>query len=140
MEDPLSVTDLETIMASGLSLLRPLLEPHGFTWRLDEVGTGSGGRFIRGAFVRGDRRLELSLRHSLGLVSYQVGVHTLSHEDYHAATAPGTTRLYPAFSSDPLDGFRHLAADLVAFGDAFTQGNGELFAQANRFPKVSRLP
>jgi hypothetical protein len=56
------------ILREGAAILAPVLEPHGFRFVLETEGRGSGGHFAAGAFVRGDRRLELHYRHALGLV------------------------------------------------------------------------
>lgn len=89
-----------------------------------EVGRGSGGEFAYGEYARGDRRLELHFRYSLGLVTYHTGSNTLSHEAYMKALGAGSTEAqYPRYSDDLLDGFRHLAA-----GDDFLSGDAAVLA------------
>jgi hypothetical protein len=110
-------------------MLNQVLAPHGFRFVENVSGVGSGGEFATGEFRRGNRRLELHFRGSLGLVSYHVGSDDLAHRDYVRAVRETQgikdEAEYPGFSDDPLDGFRHLCADLVRFGAAFTAHSGE---------------
>src|SRR3954468_6571128 len=105
-------------------------------------GEGSGGPFVRGGFERGERRLELSLRHSLGGVVYHLGEAEMTHEQYMRRLL-GTRQgnLYPGFSSHPLDGFRHLRHDLDRFAWDFVQGAGDEFRRlAEQADEPPRLP
>jgi hypothetical protein len=119
---------LQALFREGLALLDSTLLPHGFTHLASEAGEGSGGPFVRGGFERGERRLELSLRHSLGGVVYHLGEAEMTHEQYMRRLL-GTRQgnLYPGFSSHPLDGFRHLRHDLDRFAWDFVQGAGDEF-------------
>jgi hypothetical protein len=56
------------ILLRGKEELDPLLTPQGFYFEFRSEGPSSGGPFAWGEFVRGDRRLELHFRDSLGLV------------------------------------------------------------------------
>ncbi len=94
-----------------------------------ESGDGSGGRFARTDYVRGDRRLELHFRYSLGLVTYYLGAVAISHEAYmRTVLGPRGNNQYPGFSEDPLDGFRHLRHDLQRYCDDFLSGSEEAAA------------
>ena len=106
----------------GAEILEPILKPCGFTFASGDVGKGSGGAYAQGAFVRSNRRLEFSVRHSLGLVEYHVGQQRITHDDYMRIVSKGENS-YPGFSDDPLDGFRHLASDLKNFCGAFLNGS-----------------
>ena len=119
----------ETLM-KGASLLEPVLGPHGFSFVFREEGRGSGGVFAVGDFVRGDRRLEIHLRHSVGLVSYHLGAAQVSHGGYMEELGVRPRAAYPGFSDDPLDGFRHLADDLERFAEDFLAGDGALVLRA----------
>jgi hypothetical protein len=112
----------------GAALLAPTLLPHGFLYVPGEMDRGSGGLFARGAFARGDRRLEFSARYALGEVRYHATGVTLSHADYMRVAASAGTHAYPGFSADPLDGFRHLASDIAQFGTVFLTGSDFEFA------------
>jgi hypothetical protein len=115
----------EEILRAGAEILRPIMEPSGFAFVEGQSGGSSGGRFARGDFVRGDRRLELHLRHSLGLVTYHVGPYSATHDAYMREVLGGRGgNHYPGFPSDPLDGFRHLAHDLATFAGDFLTGDG----------------
>jgi hypothetical protein len=115
-------------LAVGCSVLEPVLTPHGFEWVSGASGHSSGGDFASGSFVRGDRRLELHFRHSLGLVTYSVGQRTLDHAAYMRAVLGGSgANQYPGFSSEPIDAFHHLAHDLSTFCQAFLGGSDEEF-------------
>jgi len=116
------------VLAAGRAVLEPVLAPEGFEWVPGGAGHSSGGQFASGSFVRGTRRLELHFRFSLGLVTYHVGGTSLDHESYMRVVLGGKGgNQYPGFSSDPMDGFRHLAHDLREFGQAFLSGSGEEF-------------
>ena len=69
-------------MEAGVDFLSGLMQSHGFAYAGTAIGKGSGGAFASGEYRRGDRRLELHFRHSLGLVKYHAGDVELSHEDY----------------------------------------------------------
>ncbi len=92
-------------------------------------------------YVRGDRRLELHFRHSLGLVAYHVGEEALTHEDYmRAVLGPRRENKYPGFSSDPLDAFRDLAHDLEHHALGFLSGPDEDFTRCVERLKESPRP
>jgi len=114
----------------GRQLLAPTLESHGFAWVPGSAGKGSGGHFASGAYVRGDRRLELHVRFSLGSVTYHLGSVSISHDDFMRYTGRGHDAKYPGFSSDPLDAFRDLASDLASFGGDFLSGDGSQLVAA----------
>lgn len=112
------------ILQAGCEILDAVLVPHGFARMPIEAGKGSGGHFAMTEYVRGERRLEVHYRFSLGLVAYHVGDSHVSHQSYmRQVLGPGGGNQYPGFSQDPLDGFRHLAHDLGHFGSDFLQGS-----------------
>ena len=118
MEHP--VTDPFETLKAGVLILKELLSEHRFSDSLIASGRGSGGTFASAEFLRGNRRLELHFRYSLGLVTYHVGSLTLSHEDYMwSVLGKRWASHYPEFSKDPLDGFRELRWDLEEYGAAF---------------------
>lgn len=142
--------DALEIRERGAELLAPALLTHGFAYVPGEADRGSGGLFARGAFVRGDRRLDFSVRNALGEVLYSAAGVTLSHADYMRVAAGAGQHAYPGFSAEPLDGVRHLASDLERFGTAFLTGSDAEFAavaaEATRrrppsgFAAISRAP
>jgi hypothetical protein len=119
MEPAFALTD-------GRRILDPILNAHGFVFEPGEIAKGSGGPFATGAYVKGNRRLELHFRWSLGLVTYHFRNHRLSHADYMWSVlgAQGGNR-YPGFSDDPLQAFRDLAADLGGHARDFVSGTDE---------------
>lgn len=118
------------ILRKGRQLLDPIMEKHGFHWEPGKAVKGSGGYADSGQYVKGNRKLELHFRYSLGLVTYHIGNKSLSHESYMQYSVGKGKAQYPGFSSDPLDGFRHLAHDLQKYGDDFLSGSGEKFQKA----------
>lgn len=119
------------ILRAGIRELDAVMVPHDFAFELGQEGRSSGGKFANGAYCRGNRRLELHFRWSLGLVTYHVGDVFLGHEDYVRALL-GLSKVqgrnsYPGFSTDPLDGFRHLREDLERFGEVFLKGGDAEF-------------
>jgi len=133
-------------LAAGVEVLGGLMLSHGFVYAPLGAGTSSGGYFASGEFRRGEHSLELHYRYSLGLVTYHVGKLALTHEDYvWAIVGRRWTGAYPGFSSEPLDAFRHLLADLQRYGHDFLAGSESDFAarikQAEALKKAaSRLP
>jgi hypothetical protein len=131
--------DVFELRRQGVEILAPLLTPHGFRYEPGPAARGSGGPFARGAFVRDDRRLELSIRFALGEVLYRAAGRVLAHEDYMRIVVGRGHHAYPGFSDDPLDGFRHLAQDLERFATAFLSGSDDEFsrvvAEAKRTPR-----
>ena len=135
------------VLREGAAELAAILGPEGFAFVETGSGPSSGGHYASGEFRRGNRRLELHVRWSLGLVTYHVGDALVRHEDLTRAVA-ATQQLmesaqYPGFSDQPLDGFRHLAADLERFGRVFTRGTAEEFSEVvawiQRHPKPKGL-
>ncbi len=121
--------DPKETLLKGVAVLEPVLHPHGFTFQLSNIGTGSGGHFASGGFSRENRILELHFRHSLGLVSYHVGNCTLDHETYLRYLGKWQQHKYPGFSDDPLEAFCELAHDIGAFCVDFVSGSGEQFCK-----------
>jgi hypothetical protein len=136
------------ILRDGRQLLDPVLEKHGFEWAPGESGTSSGGDFACGEYVRGDRRLEIHFRHSLGLVTYHVGRDSFEHPAYmRVLLGPNGGNKYPGFSGEPLDAFRDLAHDLNTFCGAFLSGSDEEFRELaervvadSKITGIKRLP
>jgi len=124
----------------GVEILEPILASHRFLYEPGLADTGSGGLFARGAFTRGDRRLEFSARYALGQVIYRVGARSLSHEDYMRVAVGRGKHRYPGFSQDPVDGFRDLAADLASFGGVFLHGDDAAFASIVAEADATRPP
>ena len=122
----------------GVKTLERILVPAGFAFKLERGGLSSGGHSCSGAFVRGDRRLELHFRWSLGLVSYQVGEVKISHSEY--LRAQGVKGAYPGFSENPIDAFVHLHSDLEQAGGIFLHGEDKEFEKLATESKGSPKP
>ncbi|HEY5218976.1 MAG TPA: hypothetical protein VIJ16_04160 [Gemmatimonadaceae bacterium] len=115
----------------GCRILADVLGPHGFRFEFGGDGTGSGGAFAWGKFVRSDRGLELHFRRSLGLVTYHAGHLALGHRPYMEALGRAREARYPGVSDDPLDGFRDLASDLADLaGPDFLEGPADILRRA----------
>jgi hypothetical protein len=140
------VDDKISMLESGAELLASLLIPNGFTFEVLGSGKGSGGTFAFGQFQRGKRRLEFHFRYTLGMVSYHLGSHSMSHEDYmHAVLGKRHASKYPGFSNQPMDAFRDLLSDLKEHGSDFLDGTDDCLLQriekANLLAKARpRLP
>jgi hypothetical protein len=117
------------ILLDGAQILERLLLPKGFEFRFGGEGSGSGGDFAWGEFVREDRRLELHFRHSLGLVRYHVGDQSASHESYMRELGARDRCRYPGFSADPKNAFHELSHDLNLAED-FLTGSAATLRQA----------
>ena len=127
------MTNPAEILEKGRRLLDPVLEGHGFKWVPGASGSSSGGHFACGGYVRGNRRLEIHFRYSLGEVTYHLGGQSIEHPAYmRAVFGQGGGNQYPGFSNDPLDSFRHLAYDLNNFCDAFFSVSEEEFERLAR--------
>jgi hypothetical protein len=125
------------LLARGAAELAELLGPAGFEFVETEDGESSGGDFASGEFRRGDRRLELHVRSSLGLVRYHFGDESLSHADLvrgvRALDRLSEEGAYPGFSEDPMAGFRHLRHDLDRFGGVFLRGGAKAFRALHKW-------
>ncbi len=117
------------LLHAGAELLAPVLEPAGFRFTEGETGTGSGGPFAVGLCSKGARQLELHVRGGLGIVVYRAPNVVVTHEVLMRAAGNGGRTAYPGFSHDPLDGFRHLRADLEQFGAVFLRGTDDAFTE-----------
>src|SRR4029077_9672981 len=112
--------DALQILQEGIEILNPILLRNGFTYVPGKSGPSSGGSYAYGAYLRGERRLELHFRHRLGLVAYHIGPDSLRHEVFMRSLLgrDGGNR-FPGFSDDPIDGFRDLRHDLEIYGKDF---------------------
>jgi hypothetical protein len=134
------------LLERGVAELGEVLGPAGFEFTRTEEA-GSDGAVASGEFRRGDRRLELAVRSSLGLVRYHFGEASLSHEELvrgvRALERISEEGEYPGFSEDPMAGFRHLRHDLDRFGDVFLRGGAKAFRALKKWvdkhPKKSGL-
>jgi hypothetical protein len=131
--------DVDATLEAGRKILEPPLSAAGFSYAGGLSDTGSGGRFARGSYVKGNRRLDFSFRHSLGLVVYHLGELSISHEEFMHATAGGGAR-YPGFSDDPLQAFRDLRHDLEAYGEPFLTGTDESFVACVEYVRSHPRP
>lgn len=128
------------------------MDSHSFIWMMKTAGEGSGGAFASGEFQRRSWinseppcSLELHCRYSLGMVTYRIGPLSLSHVDYMlAVTGRSSATRYPGFSTDPLDGFRRLRADLMEHCAVFLSCGAADFAaihqKAHELKQRSRIP
>jgi hypothetical protein len=128
------------LLKKGRELIDPILESHGFHWESGWAGKSSGGYSDSGQYVKGNRKLELHFRYSLGLVTYHIEEISLTHEDYMRYAAGDNNVQYPGFSKDPLDAFKHLANDLEKYAQDFLCGAGNEFeAAANEAEERKKL-
>jgi hypothetical protein len=123
-------------LLDGVRILEPLLLTNGFQFRFGGAGSGSGGDFAWGEFVRDDRRLELHFRRSLGLVRYHVGQQSSSHESYMRELGIWDQCRYPGFADDPMNAFNELTHDLD-YADDFLVGPGTILRRAAAKETVS---
>jgi hypothetical protein len=117
-------------LRKGSAILHPVLCKHGFEFKWGGSGHSSGGPFAFGAFVNGERKLELHYRHSLGLVRYHFGKLSLDHESYmRVVLGPDGGNHYPGFSEKSEAQFEDLKFDLEHFAAAFLLENAEEFSR-----------
>ena len=114
-------------LSHGAEILASVLQPHGFRFLFRKSGRSSGGEYARASFVRDDRILDVSVRHTLGLVNYHVAEHCLDHESYMKQLGVYGRNSYPSFSPDILEQFRCLAADLSRYCEDFVSGSAAQF-------------
>jgi hypothetical protein len=126
----MTARDVTAILDAGVQIIGGVITPYGFVWMPGPAHRGHPGDSAAGSFKRGDRRLELHYRSSLGLVSYHLGDLILSHDSYMRHSGHKADAHYPGFSSDPLDAFRDLAYDLGHFCLDFLDGSGDSFRAA----------
>lgn len=120
----------EALLHQGVAVLDPVLGPAGFAFVMGDAGIGSGGPYASGSFTRGDTRLELHFRRSLGPVIYHFGDSCIGHGDLMKVLGCGTDAAYPGYSDDPLSGFHDLRSDLERFGVGFLAGDVTELRQA----------
>jgi hypothetical protein len=113
-------------LRAGARELAAILVPAGFEFYEGESGASSGGDFASGEYRRGDRRLELHVRSSLGMVTYHVAEKSLGHEDYvraiRAVDGIESGNCFPSFGEELPGQFRALGEDLRVFGNPFLCG------------------
>jgi hypothetical protein len=126
------LADVIAILDAGAKIVGVVIEPLGFVWALGKTHAGHPGSAARGAFVKGDRQLEVGFRWSLGPIIYRVGGAAVNHEALVKYAGHSTEAEYPGYSTDPLDAFRHLASDVKNFGGDFMFGDGASIIAASR--------
>jgi len=116
-------TDAE-LLAEGAGILEPTMADQGF--RFGGVSEEKVGHRVaaRGRFSRRGRALDLQVRSGVAIAAYVARERLLLHPDYMAGLGASGAMRYPGFSSDPLDAFRRLRADLVRFARPFLAGRG----------------
>jgi len=114
-------------LLAGVEILDAVLRPHGFVFALEHHAKGSGGCFASGSYEKGDRRLEMHFRETLGLVTYSIGGDRLDHETYMRLLGVYGRNQYPDFPQEPLDSFRRLASDINSYCADFVAGDGARF-------------
>jgi hypothetical protein len=119
-------------LEEGAEILGDFLYPIGFRFEVVNEGIGSGGDFAEGEFRKGEIKLELHFRNSLGKVRYHCGTKSVSHKNYMKALGVIDQCQYPGFSNDPLDGFRSLKHDIAKFGSDFTDENHFVLLRATQ--------
>ena len=129
-------------LREGRKHLDPVLRLNGFSFVEGPSGPSSGGPFASGAYVSGDRKLEIHFRHSLGLVTYHMGTLWADHESYmRALLGREGGNKFPDFSENALSQFENLAYDLQHFCSAFLTGDEAEFRRcveiAERQKKLS---
>ena len=122
-------SEAQSTLIAGAEILGRVLRPHGFIFRREASGKGSGGEFSSGAFYRDNRHLELHFRYSLGLVCYHIDQCSLEHETYMRLLGVYGKNRYPDFSADALQPFHHLADDIEKYCDSFTVSDGREFCE-----------
>jgi hypothetical protein len=125
---PAQVNPAEALR-EGAAILDEVLVPLGFQFIFGGDGKSSGGPYSQGNFVRGNRRLEVHFRLSLGLVRYHIGAVNASHDAYMSELGVRGKCNYPGYSDDFRDAFRDLAHDL-AFAEDFLSGEGTALSRA----------
>ena len=112
------------LLEEGARILEPTLAPHGFRFGGVEEKAGRRGA-ATGRFARRGRALDLQVRFGVVIAAYMARERLLLHPDYmDGLGATGGAMRYPGLSSDPLDAFRRLRADLLRFGRPFLAGRG----------------
>jgi hypothetical protein len=129
------------LLNEGARLLAPVLEPHGFFFRLGEAGKGSGGQFAAGAFVAANRSVVFSVRYGLGLVTYRLGDQEITHEVFLRYSGAWGKHRYPDFGSSTAASFAALAHDLQVFFGDFISGECTQFRRvlASRSAEPSKF-
>jgi hypothetical protein len=128
-EEDAKVTPPKEALINGAQILQQSLGPYGFQFQFREDGKGSGGAFAWGEFIRGERKIELHFRFTLGMVRYHIDDQSASHESYMRELNVWSQCHYPGFSEDAADGFRELTHDL-AFANDFLCGDAAVLRNA----------
>lgn len=101
------------VLAEGNALLSAVLTPAGFSLGPTKNVDGSGGAAAVAVWTKRRQSIELHMRYGLGIVDYGWGWGRKKFSHRHLCDALSCEHEYPGFSTDPLDAFRHLAADLA---------------------------
>ena len=112
------------LLDRGRRILDPALAELGLAFNVLSEGKGSGGRFVAARYGNYARGMEIHVRGGLGLVTYILEGAELSHLDLAACLGIERDALaYPGFGDDPVDAFRHLAADVTGPLSSFFDGS-----------------
>lgn len=121
----MTAVDPADLLQRGSALLAPILEPHGFKLGEPRIARGSGGLAAVASWVKEQRTIETHVRGALGIVTYTWGADRFDHKEYLQAV--DRVGAYPGFSSDPIESFVHLAADLEGVASPLLDLSGEEF-------------
>ena len=107
-------------------MLDPALAEHGLAFSILSEGKGSGGPFVAARYGDETRGVEIHVRGGLGMVAYDLEGASLSHLDLAACLGIERSALaYPGFSTDPVDAFHDLAADVTGPLSPFFDGSND---------------
>lgn len=133
--------DAKNALTRGCRILDGVLKPVGFQYVVGPAYTGHQKDSASGYYMKGDRKIEIHFRFSLGLVTYHMGNLTLRHEEYmRALLGTGGRNRYPGFSDDPIQAFHDLSYDLENFCADFLSGDGSEFVRCHtRVQQLEKL-
>ena len=115
--------DPRTELEAGVTILDPALTPHGFVFRFQDAGRGSGGNFAWGKYIRDDRSLHLHQRWGLGIIEYHIADLWIDHDGYlrYLGVENQSDVLWMPLESG-LDRYHALRSDLERFCADFLAG------------------
>jgi arsenate reductase len=129
------------LLEEGAKILAPTLAEYGFRFGGVREERAGHRKAAAGAFARRGRSIELQVRSGVAIASYVARERRLLHPDYMEGLGATAAMRYPGLSSDPLDAFRRLRADLLRFGQPFLSGKGlRAFEKVADAPPTSRGP
>lgn len=126
------VIELQRILKEQVPIVGSYLKENEFLLSNSQIDKGSGGFFIICRFEKGNRKINIFYRYSLGPVEYSIGENKIDHVSYMKFLQVDEKSKYPGFTDSPEESFKNLLSDIKNYCQDFICGDGDQFQEFSR--------